>query len=354
MSRRSRAATAVRVAELLRSGDAGGAERVGRAVLKREPRNADAWNLHAMAALEAGSLAKARTRLERAVAIRPDSSVFHSNLGAVLERMGDLESSYRAHDRALALDREPADNWFNHGLVLLRLGRPGEAAASLQAARDRDPADPEIRLNLGRALELTGDGEAALREYRDALARATTVRRGPLPVRIGWRRFRPMAGYRRWPSFFAIPCMDRARRSPLPGSYRHSPRSGTPRHAWCGPNTRRIRIPRWISLPPDLGPDLGEISAARYPDRPARGPVEEVLVAGGGTRLRAAPRGPPESGREGAFARPQPSEPRIRRPHGPANRARERAFSSGRPPRRRCARPTLRRHPRERGAAPYG
>ncbi len=173
MSRRVERVTVARVAELLRAGDPGRAERVGRAVLKREPRNADAWHLHAMAALETGSLAKARARLERAIAIRPDHSVFHSNLGAVLERLGDLESSYRAHDRALALDREPADNWFNHGLVLLRLGRPAEAAASLQAARDRGPGDPEVRLNLGRALERSGDGEGALRELRSALAHAT-------------------------------------------------------------------------------------------------------------------------------------------------------------------------------------
>ena len=173
MSRRDRTPTVARVAELLRGGEPGRAERAGRAVLKREPRNADAWHLHAMAALEAGSLPRARTRLERAIAIRPDSSVFHSNLGAVLERMGDLENSYRAHDRALALDREPADNWFNHGLVLLRLGQPAEAAASLHAARDRDPGDPEVRLNLGRALERSGDREGALREFRSALARAT-------------------------------------------------------------------------------------------------------------------------------------------------------------------------------------
>ena len=173
MSRRGQVETVARIAEFLRSGDAGRAERTGRAVLKRDPRNADAWHLHAMTALEAGNLAKARTRLERAIAIRPESSVFHSNLGAVLERLGDLESSYRAHERALGLDREPPDNWFNHGLVLLRLDRPAQAAASLQAARDRDPDDPEIRLNLGRALERSDDGEGALREYRSALAGTT-------------------------------------------------------------------------------------------------------------------------------------------------------------------------------------
>ena len=170
--RRNEAATVARIAEHLGSGDPGRAERAGRAVLKREPRNPDAWHLHAMTALEAGNLAKARTRLQRAIALRPGSSVFHSNLGAVLEREGDLEESLRAHDRALALDRGPADNWFNHGLVLLRLGRPAEAAASLRAACDRDGRDPELRLNLGRALERSGDGEGALGEYRAALARA--------------------------------------------------------------------------------------------------------------------------------------------------------------------------------------
>ena len=173
MSRRSGAPTVARIAEHLRAGDAGRAERAGRAAVKREPRNPDAWRLHALAALEAGRLAKARTRFERAIALRPDSSVLHSNLGAALERLGDLEGSFRAHDRALALDRAPADNWFNHGLVLLRLGRPAEAAASLAAARDRAPEDPEVRLNLGRALEQSGDGEGALRELRSALAHAT-------------------------------------------------------------------------------------------------------------------------------------------------------------------------------------
>ena len=172
MRRRNEPATVARIAEHLRSGNPGRAERAGRAVLKREPRNPDAWHLHAMTALEAGNLAKARTRLERAIALRPESSVFHSNLGAVLEREGDLEKSFRAHDRALALDHGPADNWFNHGLVLLRLGRAAEAAESLRAACDRDPHDPELRLNLGRALERSGDGEGALGEYRAALARA--------------------------------------------------------------------------------------------------------------------------------------------------------------------------------------
>ncbi len=173
MSRRAEPSTVARIAEHLRAGDAGRAERAGRAAVKREPRNPDAWRLHALAALEAGRLGKARTRFERAIALRPDSSMLHSNLGAALERLGDLEGSFRAHDRALALDRAPADNWFNHGLVLLRLGRPAEAAVSLEAARDRAPEDPEVRLNLGRALEQSGDGEGALRELRSALVRAT-------------------------------------------------------------------------------------------------------------------------------------------------------------------------------------
>ena len=172
MSRRNESATVARAETYLRAGELGRADRTVRSVLRREPRNADAWHLHGLTALHAGNLAKARTRLERAISIREDSSEFHSNLGVVFERLGDLERSYRAHERALALDRDPADTWFNHGLVLLRLGRPTEAVPSLEAARDRDPVDPEVCLNLGRALERSGDGEGALREYRNALARA--------------------------------------------------------------------------------------------------------------------------------------------------------------------------------------
>lgn len=172
MSRRRESATVDRLAAFLRAGAPQSAERTGRALLKREPGNADGWNLHAMAALETGKLEKARARIERALSLRPDSSVFHSNFGAVLERLGDLEGSFRSHERALALDRAPADNWFNLGFMLLRLDRPAEAAVRLAAARDRAPRDPEIRLNLGRALERSGDAEGALREYRSAFALA--------------------------------------------------------------------------------------------------------------------------------------------------------------------------------------
>ena len=172
MSPRGASASVDRVLALLRAGDPGRAERIGRAVLEREPGNADAWHLHAMAALESGKLDRARASLERALAIRSDRSDYHSNLGAVLERLGDLESSLRSHERALALDRAPVDNWFNLGFILLRLGRPEEAAGRLEAARDRAPEDPEIRLNLGRALEQSGDREGALREFRSAYAGA--------------------------------------------------------------------------------------------------------------------------------------------------------------------------------------
>ena len=173
MSRAGRTTTVAGVVGLLEAGDAVRAERAGRDLVKREPGNPDAWNVHALAALAAGRLDRARGSLERALAIRPDGSEHHSNLGAVRERLGDLQGALQAHERALELDRGPADNWFNHGFLLLRLGRAEAAVASLRSARDRSPDDPEIRLNLGRALERSGDGEGALGEYRNALAQAT-------------------------------------------------------------------------------------------------------------------------------------------------------------------------------------
>ena len=539
MSQGNETATVARVAGFLRSGELARAERTGRAVLKREPRNPDAWHLHAMAALEAGNLAKARSRLERAIAIRADNSVFHSNLGAVLERLGDLEGSYRAHDRALALDRGPADNWFNHGLILLRLGRPAEAASSLRAARDRAAGDPEIRLNLGRALERTGDGEGALGEYRSALARAAgsggerwageikgALRRilgvvFPVEAPPDVRRFLVEAGVapdlgpaaaaqlrigapspqdetavarflaeksgdrlfldylrggvnldpelerllaagrahrlREWTAAgeveavaraagpegrlaaaLAIQCfhneyawyvseeekallaapaarLDRALAGDGPIDPLPDPRpdaksltadlllvslyrpanalagaqrlAAVARHEWNPPVAElvlhslhgpreelgiarglpalaavRDRIsravqaqyeenpyPRWISLPPGPDLDLGETLARRFPDRPVRGPVETVLVAGGGTGYEPLLAARQNSRAAGALARSQPCEPRLRRAHGPPARDGQPAFRAGRSARRRDARRALRRRPRERG-----
>ena len=173
MSARRQTATVAGVFALLEAGDAVRAERAGRELLKREPRSPDAWHAHALAAFRTGKIDRARAHLEKAIAIRPDSSVFHSNLGAVLERLGDLEGALRSHERALDLDPGPADTWFNHGLMLIRVGRAEAAVSHLRSARDRAPEDPEIRLNLARALERTGDAGSALGEYRSALALAT-------------------------------------------------------------------------------------------------------------------------------------------------------------------------------------
>ena len=56
------------------------------------------------------------------------------------------------------------------------------------------------------------------------------------------------------------------------------------------PTSRAVRAqyeenpyPRWISLPPGPDLELSQALAQKYPERPARGPVEAVLVAGGGT-----------------------------------------------------------------------
>lgn len=59
--------------------------------------------------------------------------------------------------------------WFNLGIGLMALGRPGEAAAAYATALRLKPELSEAAINLGLALEADGRPEAALASWRRAL-----------------------------------------------------------------------------------------------------------------------------------------------------------------------------------------
>jgi tetratricopeptide (TPR) repeat protein len=71
------------------------------------------------------------------------------------------------------LERHPGDFWLNHELGMLLKNqqppRPEEAVRYLATALALRPDSPGVHLNLGNALDDTGDREGAIRRYRAAL-----------------------------------------------------------------------------------------------------------------------------------------------------------------------------------------
>jgi tetratricopeptide (TPR) repeat protein len=96
-------------------------------------------------------LRRARAELEQAIALDPPMASFQSQLGLVLQQLGDLEGARRAFLRALDRDSDRLDAYAGLMEVARRLGQPRVAAffAGLERdARDRQRVETAARQDL--------------------------------------------------------------------------------------------------------------------------------------------------------------------------------------------------------------
>lgn len=159
-----------RAAALLQRGAVPEAERMLRAVIGREPDNADAIHLLGLLRKRAQDPAGALELMLRSVRLSPRRPEFHGNLGNLLRSLGrgsEAESAYRT-----ALDCDPGFRAARLGLARLlnQMARPADAESEARSLIARNARDAEAWAALGEALSgrrQPGDAEAA---YRQALA----------------------------------------------------------------------------------------------------------------------------------------------------------------------------------------
>lgn len=161
---------------LARLGRHGDAAPLFREVLAADPSSAAAHYELGLAASERGDAAAAREHLEKALESAPGASVIHHPLGLAYRQLGDLERARehlaQAGDRAVIFPDPEIDAL--RGLRrtagdLLTAGTARDLAGDLDAAIEEYrqavaafPEDFEARLALGAALSRRGDAEAAL------------------------------------------------------------------------------------------------------------------------------------------------------------------------------------------------
>jgi Flp pilus assembly protein TadD len=73
--------------------------------------------------------------------------------------------------KAVQLQPADAESWDNLGVVLLRLGRRGEARQCFEKSLSRDPTRVQASLNLGSLLLADGDARQAFTLAEDVLRR---------------------------------------------------------------------------------------------------------------------------------------------------------------------------------------
>jgi predicted O-linked N-acetylglucosamine transferase (SPINDLY family) len=107
----------------------------------------------------------------RAIALRPDFGVAHSNLAGALIEQNALEEALESGKRAVALAPDFAGALFYYATALLRLGRYAEAEPPLRRVLELSPGLAAAHFNLGMALKL----QNRLGEASACLRRAVTI-----------------------------------------------------------------------------------------------------------------------------------------------------------------------------------
>ena len=157
-------------AQLLRElGRYGEALEIYAQAVERFPQDADLAYERAMLAEKAGRREEMERLLRELIARAPDYAHAYNALGySMADRNENLTEARELIRRALEL--RPDDPFIQDSLgwVEFRLGHFDEARRVLQAAHDRQP-DAEIAAHLGEVLWSSGQREAALAVWREAL-----------------------------------------------------------------------------------------------------------------------------------------------------------------------------------------
>jgi pentatricopeptide repeat protein len=142
--------------------------------IELNPDRATSHNDYASALRERGRLKEAEGELRKALELAPNVPEIHFNWVKLLDKEGRLNEEV-AESRAILQLLPPTDK--NHireinallADALFKLGRLDEAIACYRQMLEPDPADTEVRIQLGRALIGQGDFAAARLEFSSVL-----------------------------------------------------------------------------------------------------------------------------------------------------------------------------------------
>ncbi len=133
--------------KLFEAGDPEAAREKCRALLARDPADAEANHLMAALARETGDRGAALGHIRAALESRPDIAQYHYTLGLIHHDQGASINAGRAFEAVLALDPDHPDAHRNLGIIDQSLGQPGKALDHFARALERAPGDRVLRRN---------------------------------------------------------------------------------------------------------------------------------------------------------------------------------------------------------------
>jgi tetratricopeptide (TPR) repeat protein len=134
------------------------------------PQDAESHSNLGIMLQDLGELEKAEASYRQAIGLKPDYAEAHSNLGVTLQGLGRLDEAEASLTQAIALKSDFAQAHYNLGITLQEQGRLEEAEASYRAAIALKSNYAEAHSNLGGTLQELGRVDEAEASYRQAIA----------------------------------------------------------------------------------------------------------------------------------------------------------------------------------------
>ncbi len=144
------------------------AEQLYRVVLQADAENADALNLLGVLEYERGRNPPALDWLSKAVELAPQTAMYHNNLGLVLVALGRHGDAATRFEQAGQLDAQLPDAFYNLGVARQKLDQVDEAIAAYEKALTL-AEDPGTLSNLGAAYLQSSRRKEGIRCYERVL-----------------------------------------------------------------------------------------------------------------------------------------------------------------------------------------
>ena len=154
------------------NGDNDQANQLYQKILSTDPQNVDALHYSGVIAMQAGKIDRAIQLIEKAIAIRPDISGFHSNLAMAYKENNQFQPSLDHYNKALSLKPKDPVILFNLGALHQAFSKYENAQTLYEESYRIDPNQPLVLHNLGNLLLKQGDVQNAIQSARKAMALA--------------------------------------------------------------------------------------------------------------------------------------------------------------------------------------
>ena len=129
------------------------------------------WNVHkelGMFFYRHGEYRKSIGQFEEVVRLTPDNALGYTNLGVLYYRLGENDKSERYLERSIQIEPRPTA-LSNLAQLMMRTGRPREAAEQWERAVAMQPRNRNLWSNLAGARRRTGDEAGALEAFGNAI-----------------------------------------------------------------------------------------------------------------------------------------------------------------------------------------